>query len=137
MTSNPRGLYSMIIAATLSLTLALASCAPSPAQTQAAQYVAASIPPPAFQAAPAIGQTSIYDAIVLATGESRKGHYASKVILLITDGVDNSSTVKDQDAVKALRATGVRIYAIGIGDPNSKDRMGIALGPFILGGNTD
>jgi len=45
--------------------------------------------------------------------------------------------VKDQDAVKALRATGVRIYAIGIGDPNSKDRMGIALGPFILGGNTD
>jgi Ca-activated chloride channel homolog len=77
------------------------------------------------------GQTSIYDAIVLAMGESRKGHYASKVILLITDGVDNSSTVQKQDAVAALRATGIRIYAIGIGDPNiSKHRLGIALGPY-------
>ncbi len=86
----------------------------------------------------AIGETSIYDAIVLATGESRKGRYASKVILLITDGVDNTSTVKEQDAVAALKATGVIIYSIGIGDPNiSEHRPGIALGPFIIGGTLD
>jgi VWFA-related protein len=82
------------------------------------------------------GQTSIYDSIVLAVGELGKGHQPSKAILLITDGIDNSSTVNEQDAITALKATGVRIYAIGIGDPNVSSHMpGIALGPFAFGGD--
>jgi hypothetical protein len=51
--------------------------------------------------------------------------------------MDNSSSVKEQDAVTSLKATGVRIYAIGIGDPNATDLPGIALGPFIFGGDVD
>jgi VWFA-related protein len=85
----------------------------------------------------AFGQTSIYDSIVLAVGEFKTGNHTPKSIVLITDGMDNSSSVKEQDAVTSLKATGVRIYAIGIGDPNATDLPSIALGPFIFGGDVD
>jgi hypothetical protein len=85
----------------------------------------------------AFGQTSIYDSIVLSVGEFKTGNHTPKSIVLITDGMDNSSSVKEQEAVTSLKATGVRIYAIGIGDPNATDLPGIALGPFIFGGDVD
>jgi VWFA-related protein len=78
------------------------------------------------------GKTSIYDSIVLAVAEFGKGHYPWKAILLITDGMDNDSTTKVQDAIASLRATGVKFYTIGIGDPSvPATGIGILLGPFI------
>jgi VWFA-related protein len=74
----------------------------------------------------AFGQTSIYDSIVSGVGVFSKGRN-SKAILLITDGIDNTSTATEQDAVNWLKVDGVRIYAIGIGNPN------IALGQDALG----
>jgi VWFA-related protein len=83
------------------------------------------------------GQTSIYDSIVLAVGKFNKTDLKPKAILLITDGMDNASSVKEPDAVRSLKATDVKIYAIGIGDPTATDMPGIALGPFIFGGDVD
>ena len=85
----------------------------------------------------AFGQTSIYDTIVLAAGEFGNGNHAPKTILLITDGMDNVSTVKEPDAISSLKANGISIYAIGIGDPNAAQWPGIALGPLIFGGAFD
>jgi hypothetical protein len=51
--------------------------------------------------------------------------------------MDNVSTVKESDAISSLRATGISIHAIGIGDPNAGQWPGIALGPFIFGGDSD
>ena len=48
----------------------------------------------------AFGQTSIYDSIVLAVGELGKGHQPSKAILLITDGIDKTSTVNEQEPLQ-------------------------------------
>jgi len=62
----------------------------------------------------AFGQTALYDSIVSGVGVFGKGPN-SKVILLITDGIDNTSTATEQDAVDWLKADSVRIYAIGIG----------------------
>jgi VWFA-related protein len=65
----------------------------------------------------AFGQTSIYDSIIQAVLAVR-GASTSKAILLITDGMDNASRARERDAVASLKETGVRMYAIGIGDTN-------------------
>jgi hypothetical protein len=83
----------------------------------------------------AFGQTSIYDSIVLAVGEFGKGPHTSRALMLITDGIDNTSSMKEEDAIAALKATDVRIYAIGIGDPNAPHRPQLVVD--ILGENPD
>ncbi|MBF6569176.1 MAG: VWA domain-containing protein [Candidatus Binataceae bacterium] len=65
----------------------------------------------------AFGQTALYDSIVSGVGVFGKGPNA-KAILLITDGMDNTSTATEQDAIDWLTADSVRIYAIGIGSAN-------------------
>jgi VWFA-related protein len=65
----------------------------------------------------AFGQTSIYDSIISGVGVFGKGGN-SKAILLITDGIDNSSMATERDAINWLKSDGVRIYTIGIGNRN-------------------
>src|SRR5262245_1242256 len=49
------------------------------------------------------GQTAIYDASILATEHMAKAKHTKKVILLITDGIDNSSQHTFDEAVEAAR----------------------------------
>jgi Ca-activated chloride channel homolog len=37
------------------------------------------------------------------------------VVILLTDGVNNSGSISPQDAARAAKAAGVRIYTIGVG----------------------
>jgi VWFA-related protein len=61
--------------------------------------------------------TILYDAVYLAAGEKLKGEVGRKAIILISDGVDQGSRVKQQEAVDtALRADAV-IYSIYYMDP--------------------
>lgn len=61
--------------------------------------------------------TILYDAVYLAANEKLRGEVGRKAIILITDGVDQGSRVKLQDAVEAaLRADAV-IYSIYYVDP--------------------
>src|SRR5215469_657799 len=78
------------------------------------------------------GKSALYDATNAALQRLEGTHYSSRKLILITDGLDNSSTVTEQ-AVAARAATDdIPIYAIGIGDPNAPAERGIAVGPVHL-----
>jgi Ca-activated chloride channel family protein len=68
------------------------------------------------------GSTALYDAIMLAQSHIRRGVYGRRILLVITDGGDNSSKATLDEAVEAVAKAGVVIYAIGIYDPDDRDR---------------
>jgi VWFA-related protein len=68
------------------------------------------------------GQTSIYDALDEATRMLAKAHYRSRAIILVTDGMDNTSTLTEKQAISEALRLGVRIFAVGIGDPDTSVR---------------
>jgi Ca-activated chloride channel family protein len=60
-------------------------------------------------------QTAIGDAIGLAVQNLRNRPEKSRVIILLTDGVDNASTIPPIEAAELARQYGIRIYTIGVG----------------------
>ena len=73
------------------------------------------------------GTTALYDALRLALTRFDIAAYSRRVLLLITDGGDNSSTWTIDDALTAARANGASLYAIGIFDATDRDRKPDAL----------
>ena len=59
--------------------------------------------------------TAIGDAIGLAVGNLRHRPEKSRVIILLTDGGDNASTIPPLEAAKLAQQYGIRIYTIGVG----------------------
>lgn len=59
--------------------------------------------------------TAIGDAIGLAVKSLRDRPEKSRIIVLLTDGADNSSTLPPLQAAKLAKDYGIRIYTIGIG----------------------
>jgi VWFA-related protein len=85
----------------------------------------------------AFGQTALYDSVADSI-RLLANHKGQKVLVLITDGLDNTSQSSLDSVLKQLKRTGVVVYAIGIGYPGGKaDNSKIAIGPFLLGGNAD
>src|SRR5690348_2496572 len=84
----------------------------------------------------AYGQTALFDTIMDGLIMVRHGRYDKKALLVVTDGMDNASQATLHQVVAQARRMGVLIYSIGIGDPNSGS-MGIAIGPFMFGGDMD
>jgi len=79
---------------------------------------------------PTIGQprgTVLYDAIYLAANEELKGEVGRKVIVVITDGVDQGSRLTRNDAIEAAQKADCVIYSIDYSDPG-------AYGPLRFGG---
>jgi VWFA-related protein len=68
------------------------------------------------------GTTALYDALRLALTRFQIAAYSRRVLLLITDGGDNSSKWTVEDALAAARANGASLYAIGIFDARDRDR---------------
>jgi Ca-activated chloride channel family protein len=60
-------------------------------------------------------ETALGDAIVLATRHLSKLPARSRVLVLLTDGVNTAGSVAPLDAARLAKAAGVRIYTIGIG----------------------
>jgi Ca-activated chloride channel homolog len=84
----------------------------------------------------AYGSTSLYDAVVTGLVMLQRGRYDKRALLVITDGMDNTSGHSLDDVVEQARRQGVLIYSIGIGDPNaSGSGMAIQLGPIRIGGD--
>jgi len=63
--------------------------------------------------------TAIGSAIASSLGRLKKSQAASKVIILLTDGMNNTGEVKPLDAARAAQAMGVKIYTIGAGTKGS------------------
>ncbi len=59
--------------------------------------------------------TAIGDAIAIAVRRLRKLPESERVLVLLTDGVNNAGSLSPTEAARIARAAGVRIYTIGIG----------------------
>lgn len=59
--------------------------------------------------------TAIGDAIGLGVRTLRDRPEGSRVMILLTDGADNSSSIPPLEAAKLAKQYGIRIYTIGIG----------------------
>jgi VWFA-related protein len=81
----------------------------------------------------AYGQTAIFDASRTALQSLAVADYTNRAIILITDGIDNSSIAEEKDVVEQARKDRVPIYAVGIGDPNAKGEREVAIGPYVMG----
>jgi len=65
--------------------------------------------------------TAIGDGIAYATQLLKKGEANSKVIILVTDGYQNSGLVSVKEAVQKAKKQHVKIYTIGIGEGSAFD----------------
>ena len=59
--------------------------------------------------------TAIYDSLFLSTTLFKKSHAKNKILILITDGMDNSSKIPRDVAINALKKHHIKVYTIGLG----------------------
>src|ERR1700734_2994220 len=64
--------------------------------------------------------TAIGSAIAAAVNHLRTTTAKSKVVILLTDGVNNSGKIAPLAAAEAARALGIKVYAIGVGARSGK-----------------
>ena len=60
-------------------------------------------------------ETAIGDAIAVAVKRLSALPEQARVLVLLTDGVNNAGSIEPREAARAAKAAGVRIYTIGIG----------------------
>lgn len=72
--------------------------------------------------------TILYDAVYLAASEQLKGQVGRKVLVLITDGEDQGSRYKIQQAIEAAQKADAIIYGIYYVDRGFYSRGGISFG---------
>jgi VWFA-related protein len=82
---------------------------------------------------PTVGQprgTVLYDAVYLAATEKLKNEVGRKVLVVITDGVDEGSRISIKDALMEAQKADAVIYSIEYEDPGAYGRSGwgISLG---------
>jgi VWFA-related protein len=70
----------------------------------------------------------LYDAIYLAGSEKLKTEVGRKVIVVITDGVDQGSRMTRNQAIEAAQKADAVIYSIDYYDPGAYGRFGIGFG---------
>jgi VWFA-related protein len=69
--------------------------------------------------------TVLYDAVYLAANEKLKTEVGRKVIVVITDGVDQGSRVRIEKAVEAAQKSDAVIYCIDYSDPSAYGGFGM------------
>ncbi len=92
------------------------------------------------------GQTRLYDAIRQGLQMLEASDYSNRALLVITDGVDNSSVASKESVIAEARAGGIAILTVGIGEPpppnasasaHSSELPTVSIGPFAFGGSGD
>jgi Ca-activated chloride channel family protein len=66
------------------------------------------------------GSTALYDAIIGSLDHVKKGHKDKKVLLVVTDGEDNTSHNSLEKAIREIQKTDTVIYTIGLLGEESK-----------------
>jgi VWFA-related protein len=67
------------------------------------------------------GETALYDAVYLSVEKVQKeGKRDTKALLLVTDGEDNTSKYKFEEALNKLKESKVTLYAIGLLEDNDQ-----------------
>lgn len=82
----------------------------------------------------AYGQTALFDTIITGLTMVQRGRYDKKALLVVTDGMDNTSIKTVKQVIAYARRMGVLVYSIGIGDPSPGTSLpSLAIGPFVFG----
>ena len=63
------------------------------------------------------GRSALLDGIYLGVQQMRAARNARKVLLVISDGGDNSSRYTEAEIANAAREAGVRVYTVGVYEP--------------------
>ena len=69
--------------------------------------------------------TSLYDAVYLASEEKLRHEVGRRVIVVITDGADTSSRVRKEEAIEAAQKADVLIYGIGVRSQGQQYDFGV------------
>jgi len=72
--------------------------------------------------------TAIGDGITTALNRLRNVQSKSKIIVLMTDGANNSGKIDPITATEAAQALGVKVYTIGLGNRDIVEQMGLPAG---------
>lgn len=59
--------------------------------------------------------TAVGDGLATALARLREAKPTSKIVILLSDGVSNVGAVEPEEAAKAAKALGIKVYAIGVG----------------------
>ena len=73
-------------------------------------------PLPGPMPGPGIGGTHLFDAVYLAANDLMKNEIGRKVLILLTDGGDQGSRIKLNEALEAAQKTDIIIYSVNIVD---------------------
>src|ERR1700691_3064436 len=76
--------------------------------------------------------TVLYDAVYLAANEKLRSEAGRKVIVLITDGMDEGSKLKIEEAIEAAQKSDVVIYSMDYADPSAYGRFSFGVSDFAL-----
>ena len=72
-------------------------------------------------------QTAIYDALFLSTTLFKHSIAKNKIVILVTDGIDNASSTPKDLVIKTLKQNHIKVYSIALGmDVDSKALENIA-----------
>jgi VWFA-related protein len=77
---------------------------------------------------PGVGGTHLFDAVYLAANELLKNEIGRKVLILLTDGEDQGSRVKLNEALEAALKADIIIYSVNVVDREFYWRQGGGLG---------
>ena len=78
------------------------------------------------------GGTAIGMGLATAVNRLKDTDGKSKVVILLTDGVNNSGQINPEDAAQMAELYGIRVYTIGVGTiGKAKSPVGIANGQYI------
>lgn len=72
------------------------------------------------------GGTAVGTGLATAINRLRESDGKSKVVILLTDGVNNAGTIQPVDAAQIAKQFGIRVYTIGVGS------LGKALSPVAI-----
>jgi Ca-activated chloride channel family protein len=78
------------------------------------------------------GTTAMYDALYHGIEHVMKGRHSRRVILMITDGLDNESQQGFKEVAKLVKRSDVSIYAVGIYDEGYGAGYGVRKGMGVL-----
>jgi VWFA-related protein len=80
------------------------------------------------------GQTPLYDGINKGLELIESANYPNRAMILVTDGMENSSNQESEEVLTRAKKDAVPIYAIGIGDTSARpEPLSVSMGPFALG----
>ena len=67
------------------------------------------------------GQTALYDAIAYGLKHLEQGHRDKRTLIVVSDGGDNVSELKQRDILSLIQESRATIYTIGLLDPDDRD----------------